>query len=51
MLCWDLVEQTGHGHMSDEYKNRYVNYSTLVTPILGYQIYEITTVSSLTELI
>ena len=23
MLCWALVEQARHEHMSDEYKNRY----------------------------
>ena len=50
MLCWVLVEQAGHEQMSDEYKNRYM-YVVLVIPILGYQIYEIATVSSPTELI
>ena len=24
VLCWALVEQARHEHMSDEYKNRYV---------------------------
>ena len=24
MLCWVSVEQAGHEHMSDEYKNRYI---------------------------
>ena len=23
-LCWVLVEQARHEHMSDEYKNRYI---------------------------
>ena len=25
VLCWVLVEQAGYEHMSDEYKNRYIN--------------------------
>ena len=24
MLCWALVEQAPHEHMSDEYKDRYI---------------------------
>ena len=24
VLCWGLVGQTRHEHMSDEYKNRYI---------------------------
>ena len=27
MLCWDLVEQVGDEHLSDEYSNRYINCS------------------------
>ena len=31
MLCWVLVEQARHEHMSDEYKNRY-NIVVLLKP-------------------
>ena len=37
MLCWDLVEQARHGHMSDEYKNRYIKYSIAEARILVVQ--------------
>ena len=35
MLCWALVEQARHEHMSDEYKNRYIINSAAVAHILG----------------
>ena len=35
MLCWVLVEQAPHEHMSDEYKIPIYQCSTLVIPILG----------------
>ena len=52
MLCWGLFEQVGHGHMSYEYR-RPIYYSIAVllkTPSWYYRQYEITTVSSTTEL-
>ena len=30
MLCWGLVEQARHEHMSGEYKNRYY---TIIAPL------------------
>ena len=35
MLCWVLVEQARHEHMSDEYKKRYIVVIVPRGPILG----------------
>ena len=35
VLCWVLVEQAGHEHMSDEYKRPIYHYSIVEARILG----------------
>ena len=35
LLCWALVEQARHEHMSNEYKNRHFIDGPLVIPIMG----------------
>ena len=43
MLCWVLVEQTGHEHMSDEYKRPIYYDSVTEAPILGQPVKHETT--------
>ena len=49
MLYYGFGEQARHGHMSDEYKDRYIIRTLLKTPPWYYRQYN-TTVSSNTEL-
>ena len=45
MLCWALIEQARHEHMSDEYKNGYVIIMVPSSPSL-VEVRDTTTVAS-----